>query len=91
MIEQVKIYKTNFCDLFHYAEEHFGIGWNAANDLFFSSDFITYKGYHFILAEDWPDEYTEGLSDWEKACYITRHFFKDNGIPDFTEVLMDCG
>ena len=27
----------DFCELFHYAEEHFGISWNPANDVFFNN------------------------------------------------------
>lgn len=91
MIKLVELYKTDFCDLFRHAEVHFGISWNPANDLFFSSEFLTYKGFHFVCVEESPDEYMECENYWEQAAFITQHFFRANGIPDGTEVLMDCG
>jgi len=86
-----ELYITDFCDLFHHAEKHFGISWNEANALFFRSEYIPYKGHHLINVEEWLDTYEECLDDWDKANFITRHFFQANNVPEFEEVLMDCG
>jgi hypothetical protein len=90
MIEKVTVYKTDFCDLFKHAEKHFGISWNEANDLFFNN-VIPYQGHHFVWAEEWPDSYEVAEDDRDRGTWILRHFLLKNGVPEFEEVLMDCG
>ena len=90
MIEQKTFWTTSFVDLFEYAKVHFNISWNDANDLFFNN-FLEYKGHHFVMCEEWPDIYNDDLDDRQKAVFITRQFFQAYDVPEFEEVLMDCG
>jgi len=35
--------KVHFSEIFRYAQEKYGIGWNKCNDLFFKDGVLTYK------------------------------------------------
>ncbi|MGL5324016.1 MAG: hypothetical protein ACRC91_04735 [Aeromonas sp.] len=80
-----------FAEIFHFAEEY-GVGWNAATDLFFgnvfeyrSTDPVEYNGeYEGKSVEDisaMPDGY-------EKADAILSHFLKEKGL-DGKNVMVD--
>lgn len=73
----IKVQTTvGFADIFRFAEKEHGVDWNRANDMFFSSEMLRYKGYNtieideikyslesedFYGAEDEKEEYFLGL------------------------------
>ncbi len=46
---------VNFADLFRFAEEHYGIGWNPCNDLFFDNGRLEYTKHTSVDMGDWPE------------------------------------
>ncbi len=51
--ENFRVTKTNFSEIFDYAEKKFGINWNECNDLFFNSETLSYGSYNeFDLLDD---------------------------------------
>ena len=44
MPENKTVTFCNFDEVFYHAEEHFGVSWNDANDLLFSTGILKYEG-----------------------------------------------
>ena len=87
-------YKTDFCEIFNYAEREFGIGWNPCNDLFFNDNALTYKSYNEYNVDEILENFAEGeqeiftkeeihnMSDTKKTYAIIHHFMVANDIDD---------
>ena len=87
---------VSFSEIFNFASERFGVGWNPANDLFFGSEVLRYKGYdEFNLNEimeftsfyndgrevrDFTDDEIKEMGDTDKANFIIGRFMIENNI-----------
>ena len=73
-----KIYITEFCFdvLFRYAEEHFDIGWSAANDMFFGN-VLVYGSWNKVEVGDWGGYVDPEIADkYETALSIPIEVIK---------------
>ena len=98
-----RVTMIDFSDIFKHAEEHFNIGWNKANDVFFGNalEYGTvcdvYPGdgkAYTILHEDdrdvlhIPKDEVIALSKHDQSYIIMDHFFATKRIR--REVSIDC-
>lgn len=82
-MKKKEINEVDFSEIFNYATEKFGIGWNPCNDMFFGSS-LKYKSYNeYDLGEplEWiGDKPYEELSFTNKGYYIINQFMIDNEL-----------
>lgn len=80
---------VSFADIFRYAEK-FGVTWNQANNIFFTSEILTYKGYNEIY-KDWFIEhisdpninsFEECQNDDDEALWIIRSFMQEHKLKE---------
>jgi len=95
----------DFSDLFKFAEEHYGIGWNPCNDLFFNCN-LDYGKHTSVDVGGWVEyvsfeevkdkvsEYTKeevlAMNDYDKAYVITAIYLESLEIEDGEDILIDC-
>ena len=92
MVEIKKYDTVNFSYIFYYAKDKFDIELNPANDMFFDSGALTYKGYNVYhisqtfddtnisLEDEITKESLRGLSDYQKSSVIIGSFMKDHNL-----------
>ena len=94
-----KVTTVDFSDIFAYAEKEFGIGWNAASDVFFNNA-LTYQSYDDFKiggALGYTDVYADKKNSWEysreeilemsehdQSYMIIDHFMHDNDLQSMT-------
>jgi hypothetical protein len=85
-MKKQKINRVDFSDIFSYAEDKFGIGWNPCNDMFFnhSLDYKSYNEYYQGQPLEYIKEGVEfdDLEFHEKGYYIINQFMIDNNLDD---------
>ena len=101
-----KKYVIDFSLIFKFAEEHYGIDWNTANDIFFNGN-LEYTKHTAVDMGSWVEyinerievkekagDYTKeevlAMSDNDKSYVITAAYLETLDIPDGEEVLVDC-
>lgn len=80
-----KVIHITFDDVFYYADEHFGVGWDDANDLFFGNAFEYNQIDHVEIEEHYLElsvDEINSLSPHEKANAILSKFLDTIGIAD---------
>lgn len=74
---------VNFSDIFVFAEEKFGVGWNSANDLFFNT-ILEYKRSNKFWAPDikgmLQDDEFPLEEDYRKAYDIMLAFMENHNV-----------
>jgi len=96
---------VDFSNLFKFAEEHYGIGWNPCNDLFFNSNldygkhtsvemgsWVEYVSFEEVKdkASDYTREEILAMKDYDKAYIITAVYLESLGIEDGEDLLINC-
>jgi site-specific DNA-adenine methylase len=90
--EALKDYKTDFSEIFNYANDEFNIEWNPANDVFFGNS-LDYKSYNEYTQSDLleccttdPDKHSftkseiNKMTNNDKSFAIILHFMQANNI-----------
>jgi len=87
-MKSVKRNEVGYSEIFHFAEKKFGVGWNAANNLFWHDGPLNYQRTDDIeLGEIEADlentkiEYPE-YKDLIKAYEILIAFMKENNVTE---------
>lgn len=96
----------NFSPIFKYAEKHYEIGWNQANDIFFGNvleygkytdvypfdwaSYIDQEDNHRSKALDYTAEEVLAMSKSDQSYIILAAYFES--VPDNVddEILVDC-
>jgi hypothetical protein len=102
-MKQLKVF--DFADIFRYAEKHYGILWNAANDVFFGNsldygshttwypgDYGGYIDQDILLpakASDFTKEQVLAMTPCDQSYVILDAYFESLNITD-REVLVNC-
>jgi hypothetical protein len=77
--------EVDFSEIFNFAKEHYGIEWNACNDLFFDT-ILDYKRYNDFEVDELTAELvdveppTTFTGDVRKAMEIILDFMKKNEV-----------
>jgi len=96
----------DFSDVFKFAEDKYGIGWNPCNDVFFGNS-LEYGKHTSVYPEDWAgyvglddDEIKEKASDYTREevekmsncdkSYIILSAYLESINITDDEVLVDC-
>ena len=102
-MKTLKIFE--FDEIFHYAENEYGIDWNTCNDVFFGNS-LEYQRHTTVYPADWAayidlklevkdkaSDYTKdevnAMTGNDKSYVILSAYFESINVTD-GEVLVDC-
>lgn len=76
MVKKRSISECDFTEIFHFAKEKYGIEWNPANDLFFSTELLRCGTIHEVHPAEMPS-YIDFMTknNFKKSSDVPREVF----------------
>jgi len=72
----------SYTDIFYFAKEHFGIGWNDCCDMFHRSEILRQEGIVLYLRDIKYELESSRLQTNRKAYEVLRDFLEANALDE---------